>query len=158
MKTAKWMMTALLAGALTSGTLYADDDYRGYGQGCKKGEFQGKPFRDSRGGMVMGLLFSLELSDKQKETIEKLMVENRYKMKGFRQGSRGDALKAALTDDGFDKAAYIKTSKERAGQRAEARAEHLEKVMAVLTEAQRKALKEKLDKGDFPRPGFGPRR
>lgn len=157
MKTVKWMVLSLAAGALLSGTLYADD-YRGYGPGCKKGEFQGKPFRDKRGGMLMGALFSLDLSDKQKETIEKLMVENRYKMKGLWRDTRGDALKEALQDDGFDTKTYIKLSNARAEKRAGVMAEHLEKVVAVLTKAQRKALKEKLEKGDFPRPGFGPRR
>jgi len=104
------------------------------------------------------MLFSLDLSDAQKEKIEKLMVENRYKMKGLWRDTRGDALKAAVRDDGFDKKTYIKRSEERAKKRAEAMAEHLEKVMAVLTKEQRKALQEKVEKGDFPRPGYGPRR
>ena len=166
MKTVKWMLVTTLAGTLLSGALFAYDKNQGYGPGngpgCKNGPVPGKMMSGERaaghGGMVMGMLFSLDLSDKQKEAIEKLMVENRYKMKGLWQDTRGDALKAALSDDGFDKKAYIKLSKERAEKRAEAMAEHLEKVMAVLTKEQKKALKEKVEKGDFSGPGFGPRR
>ena len=160
MKTAKWLLLSVAAGTLLNGALYADDD-RGYGPGCKDGAYHGKMMeegRDGRGGMIMGAIFSLDLSDKQKETIEKLMVENRYRMKAIWQDSRGDALKEGLNDDGFDKKAYIKRSMERAEKRAEMMAGHLEKVVAVLTKEQRKALKEKVEKGDFPRPFFGPRR
>lgn len=157
MKTVKWILVTLATGALLSGTLYADN-YRGDGPGCKNGGYHGKMFQDKRGGMVMGMLFSLDLNDKQKEQIEKLMVENRYQMKGLRRGAHGDALKAALNGDDFDKGTYVKLAKEQAEKRAEMMAEHLEKVMAVLTKAQRKTLKEKLEKGDFSRPGFAPRR
>ena len=165
MKTVKQMLVVTLAGSLLGGALYAYDNDRGFGPGnspgCKSGSYQGKKFADGRnghGGMIMGMLFSLDLSDSQKETIEKLMVENRYKMKGLWQDTRGEALKAALGDSGFDKKAYIKLSKERAEKRAEVMAEHLEKVTAVLTKEQRKALREKVEKGEFSRPGFGPGR
>lgn len=157
MKRVRWILLSAATATLLGGVLHADESYRGYGSGYKHGEFQGKPFRDKRGGM-MGMLFSLDLSDTQKEKIEKLMVENRYRMKGLWQDTRQDALNAALEDDGFNKKSYIEASKTRAAKRAEAMAEHLEKVMAVLTTAQRKALKAKIEKGEFPRPGFGPRR
>jgi Spy/CpxP family protein refolding chaperone len=142
MKTIQRSAAVLAMMGLLAGSAMAYGGGKGYGPGCPQTMGCGM---NERGGM-MRTLFELDLSDTQKEQIEKLMVEQRYAMKGQRGGMRDAALAGAISEKGFDRAAYLKSAAERAKTRAELRAGHLEKVVALLTKEQRTAFKAALEK------------
>ena len=84
-------MAALLTAALlTTGGLMAYGG--GPGNGCSQKNGQGMGMMQQRGmenpreGMMMQSIMALDLSDTQRESIEKLMVEKRYKMRAVFSG------------------------------------------------------------------------
>lgn len=140
------VITAALVALLMSaaGAAAFDCDKRGYGANGPRGCGQGD------GRMITGAVYELDLSDTQREAIEKLAVEHRYAMKPVWSGMQ-EELAETVTPKGLDREAFVRIEKERAAKRAELKAEYMEKVVALLTKEQREELKEKIKE-----EGFGP--
>ena len=156
------MIAIAAAAVLTSGGLWA---YGGPGQGCPQNGGYGKGMmqpdrmgqQDPRDGMLTGIVFSLDLNDAQRESIEKLMVERRYKMRElYKNSSPMAALKAALSEKGFDKSVYLEGAKAKRETMMELRAEYLVKMVDILEPKQRLELKKKLEEmPQWGKRGFG---
>ncbi len=144
------LAAVIAAVVLTTGGLLAYGNGPMNGQGCPEGKpgmgMMQKGGMDRGDGMIKRVLFSLDLSDAQKESIEKLMVERRYKMKSLRdeEGMPMEALSDAVSEKGFDKAAFIKKATARQEAALAIRADFMAKMIEVLDAKQRIALKEKL--------------
>ena len=89
-----------------------------------------------RDGLLSDLK-QLKLSDDQKKQVRSIMQEH---MKNMSNPSD------AFTENGFDKAMYIKLEQQKRDNMLENRADMIEKVYNVLNNTQKKELKVMLDK------------
>ena len=136
----KTALAALVIGSLAfASASYADCPQRGnYCDGPQKSCGYKKSSHRSKGErFFMGALYSLELSDTQKDAVSKIMQE-------FRSKRKSD-MTAAFTKEGFDKEKYIQAKKDARDKMIESRAEMIEKIYGVLDAKQKAELKEELD-------------
>ncbi len=88
-------------------------------------------------------LEQMELSEEQEQKLDALQNTFREQMMSQRgnRGNRGASLSDAISEKGFDTAAFIAASKVQSEARDAMRASHLAQIVDVLTPAQRVELK-----------------
>ena len=92
--------------------------------------------------MMMKIMEKLDLSADQKAKIQSIKKEHFMQIKNMRKAGKGEyRLGQFITQNGFDKSGFIKMSEKRAQIRVVNRAEHIEKMISVLTPEQRMELK-----------------
>lgn len=84
---------------------------------------------------IIGMVMHLDLTDEQRVKIKELMQNN---MKNALRPSD------AFSEKDFDKALFIKLSKEKKDNKIQRQADMIESVYKILTPAQKKELKEML--------------
>jgi len=92
--------------------------------------------------IMMKIVKKLDLSAEQKAKIQSIKKEHFMQIKKMRKAGKGEhKLDQFITQNGFDKSGFIKMSEKRAQIRVVNRAEHIEKMISVLTPEQRMELK-----------------
>ena len=135
----KKIILSLGALALVTSSLMAckgSCDENGKGNCAPMGQERG--MMHSKGGehRFMQTIMQLDLSDEQRTSIRDIMQAQR--------AQRVDPLDVALSDNAFDKEAFIKAVNANKEEKVEKRAEVIAKVYALLNDAQKKALKSAL--------------
>ncbi len=111
--------------------------------GMQKGAKAGMQAKKSKGGHgLMGAIWGLKLTDTQKSDLKKLMSEHRSEMQNKHSHKE---LAGVVTEDGFDKDAFLKSSNQRHEEMSKKMAEIQEKAVALLTKEQKLELKKRLE-------------
>ena len=152
----KKIILSLSATALLASSLFGYGLSANIKQGCKQGTNQHKMMmrgsHHNNGGKIINMVMMLDLSAKQKTSIEDILAKSMNNMPSPHD---------AFTDTNFDKEKFISLVKQRRDGKIEHRAEVIAKVYAVLTPVQKKDLKTILDMKDMMRKkmmshgGFG---
>lgn len=87
-------------------------------------------------GKMMRMVMDLDLSSDQRMQIQKIMKDNMKNMPN---------PQSAFSDTSFDKAKFIKLSKERRDGKINKKADTISKIYAVLNSSQKKEFKTMLD-------------
>ena len=102
---------------------------------------------DKRNQSPIKMIFKeLNLSDAQKSELKALMKAQRQERMEKGRGERAQLLANAISQDGFDTKAFETESKQHMEVKLTQRAQHLNKVINILTPNQRIAFKELLEK------------
>lgn len=92
----------------------------------------------------MRMFSNLNLSDTQKKSLHDLRSNGKMDRKNSMMKNHGDAMVGAVTAHGFNKAKFIEISTREYKDRITKKADHMEKVFAILTPAQKAELNKKL--------------
>jgi Spy/CpxP family protein refolding chaperone len=153
--TKKILVTAVLVGTLATGAFAYNKDSQNSGQrGMKSGQStqQGMMKRSHKmnkkgmsrhGGMQM--FSQLNLSDDQKFQLSILKDEMRLEMKKSRGAKKQGKMVKFVSDDGFDKKAFMAESDSKHTKMMAIKANHMEKVFKILTKEQIAELKKKIN-------------
>jgi len=108
------------------------DMQRGMKQGMKKSMHK-------RGGMRM--FAQLNLTDEQRYNLSILKDEMKLEMKKSRGFKKQNRAAQFISNDGFDKTVFIKSSNERHAKKLELKGNFMEKAFKILTQEQLAQLK-----------------
>lgn len=111
---------------------------KGMKQGMQKGMKQGMQKRNKGG---MRLFSQLNLTDEQKYNLSILKDEMKLEMKKSRGFKKQNRSAQFVSEDGFDKASFIKSSNERHAKKLALKANFMEKAFKILTKDQVAQLK-----------------
>lgn len=143
----KVLPTIITVAILGSGALMADEKNM---NSEHKNEFKQErmhkgQMKKRRNNFVKKALKELNLTSEQKSKIKTIRKNNRTAMKTQRQEHKGEgAVYRFINSNGFDKSGFVNMAKEKAAKRATLRGEMFEKIMEVLTPAQRIELSKKI--------------
>lgn len=115
---------------------------KGMKQGMNKGMKQNMKkgmHKRNKGGMR--LFSQLNLTDEQRFNLSILKDEMRLEMKKSRGFQKQNRSVQFVSEDGFDKAAFIKSSNDRHAKKLELKANFMEKAFKILTKEQLAQLK-----------------
>ena len=118
------------AGACQQGKMKQCD-----GASCQQKKMMKQHKQGKKDGIVK-MFMKLDLSDAQRAEIRSIIQENR---------KNRPTLNTAFSDTSFDKEQFIAISKAKQANKAERKAELIQKIYNVLTKAQKKDLKTMLD-------------
>ena len=153
--TKKILVTAVLVGSLASGAFAYGKDCKQNGQRgmksgqstqqgmMKKSQKMNKQGMKKRGGMQM--FSQLNLSDDQRFQLSILKDEMKLEMKKSRGAKKQGKMVKFVSDDGFDKKAFMAEADDRHTKMMAIKANHMEKVFKILTKEQIAELKKKLN-------------
>ncbi len=151
----KILVASLLIGALSTAAFAFNQNCPNFGQrgmqgnmpGSQQGmmmnqkgncNMQGKGMygmKGQRGGM-MPMLANLDLTQEQQYKLSILRDEMKLEMKKSMGMNQRPDFSKFITTDGFDKEAFTKSMDERHTKMTTLRAEHMQKVLALLTKEQ----------------------
>jgi len=143
MKTGKLLAIASIVATLGLSSLYAQGNtpLASDAPFCDKAGMH-KHHGAKRGDMAQMPMFAkLNLSDAQKESLKALRESSKMDRKNHHlMKKHGEVMAGAISEKGFDKAKFIQNSTKEFNAMINARADHMEKVFAVLTPAQKAQL------------------
>ena len=114
--------------------------WHGYKMRQKRIQHSDNMMMGQRGGM----LAALKLTEDQKFQISILRDEMKLEMKKLRGSKKQGKMMKFISDNGFNKKAFIKQSDENHSKRVAIKANHMEKVFKILTKEQVVELKKNL--------------
>jgi Spy/CpxP family protein refolding chaperone len=139
------MKKLVLAGLVVTSSLFA------YNYDDRDGFHQKPNFEENRGGKfkkppmedrdILRVFHRLDLSTQQRDKIRTIIKESRTK-----DFKRKNILKLSFKDGKFDKNVYINKKTENFNNRVKKQAEIIEKILNVLTEAQKKEFQQIIEK------------
>jgi len=136
----KKLILGIASSALLVSTLFAVngqyDMKKNCGNKSDHHKMMEKGGHHKKGSKIIKMVMKLDLSSSQKMQIHNIMKNNMKNM---------PHLSSAFSDTSFDKAKFIKLSKERKDNKINKKADTLSKIYDVLNSSQKKALKTMLD-------------
>ncbi len=143
MKSIKILAIASVIATLGLSSLFAEENLPMNPQDKPMGMYKhhGKKM-GHRGEMPM--FANLNLTDAQKKSLQDLRQGAKGDRKNSMMKRHGDVMASSITANGFDKAKFIQNSTKEFNTMIVQRADHMEKVFAILTPAQKAQLAKNL--------------
>ncbi|MDA7848122.1 Spy/CpxP family protein refolding chaperone [Sulfurospirillum sp.] len=158
--TKKILVTAVLVGSLATGAFASNKDCQYHGQmsmkhqqemqQTKKRGWHGYKMRQK--GMqhndnqnMRQMFYKIKLTDDQQFKLSILRDEMKLEMKKLRGNKRQGKMLDFISEDGFDKDAFIKEADKNHEKMIDIKASHMEKVFKILTKEQIAKLKKNLN-------------
>ncbi|MBD3795665.1 MAG: Spy/CpxP family protein refolding chaperone [Epsilonproteobacteria bacterium] len=139
MKSIKILAIASVIATLGLSSLFAEETPQDKPMGMYK--HHGKKM-GHRGEIPM--FANLNLTDAQKKSLQDLRQSAKADRKNSMMKRHGDVMASSITANGFDKAKFIQNSTKEFNAMIVQRADHMEKIFAILTPAQKAQLAKNL--------------